>query len=137
MDLPSFLLHRHQEGESVLHGTLHDEGEVDLSLLPLGVVAEEVLLGENAVLLDCPLDNLPAWGEGAGHVTCWELGVTVPAGPTVVAWERGMAHVAYDGADFELSLDQQSSSPPVLEGERRPTVGCEVAAAWPPAGCAE
>ena len=55
--LPSFLLHTCQEGEWVLHGTPHDEGEVGLSLLPSGAVAVEVLLGENAAPSDYPLDN--------------------------------------------------------------------------------
>ena len=138
MDLPSFLRHRRQEGESVLHGTLHDEGEAGLSLLrPSGAVAEEVHFGENAAPLDCPPGNHLVWGEGAGRVTRGEVGVTVPEGPTEVVWEQGTAHVAYDEANFELSLDRQSSSPPVLEGERRPIVGCEVAAAWPLAGCAD
>ena len=71
-----------------------------------------------------------------GRVTRGEVGVTVPVGPTEVAWERVTDHVAYDGANFELSLDRLSSSPPELEGERRPTVDCAVAAALPPAGCA-
>ena len=109
-----------------------------LSRHPWGRGAGAAPLGDNAAPLDCPLDIHRA-SEGVGRVTWGEVGVTDPVIPTVGAWvwAQGRVHVAYGGADFEQFLGRLSSSRPGLEEEHTPAVGCEVAAAWPPGGCAE
>ena len=122
--------------------TLQDEEEVGPSLHPLGqgqgrvrgvgVVPPE----DSAAPLDFPLGTLLAW-EGVGHARDAGVGVTDLVSQQVVGeCSREKVHVAYDVAIFAPSQGRQSSSRPAPGVEHRPAVGCAVAAAWPPGGCA-